>query len=250
MKNADNITVTVVYDNNECDERLKTDWGFSCFVEGLEKTILFDTGGGSAILLSNMRKLGLDPEKVDTIILSHVHHDHSGGLDGFLEKNHDVTVYLPGSLPASMKRRVKESGAKPVEVRKPVRICRNAYSTGELGLRIIEQSLVIETGEGLLVITGCAHPGIVNIVKKATKQLKGDAYLALGGFHLSHMESREIRRIVDGVKREGVRMVAPCHCSGEEARRLFEKACGKSFIQTGVGRKFEVSRARKRIRGQ
>jgi len=61
------VTITILYDNNpgDSDERLETAWGFSCLVEGLEKTILFDTGGDSAMLLRNMRTLGLDPMRVN-----------------------------------------------------------------------------------------------------------------------------------------------------------------------------------------
>jgi len=73
---------------------LETAWGFSCLVDGLEKTILFDTGGNSSMLLSNMRKLGVDPQKVEIIVISHLHSDHVGGLRGFLEKDHNLNVFL------------------------------------------------------------------------------------------------------------------------------------------------------------
>ena len=90
-------TITILYDYNpgDSDKRLETAWGFSCLVEGPEKTILFDTGGDSATLLRNMRTLGIDPRDMDVIVISHVHGDHVGGLAGFLEENHAVTVYLP-----------------------------------------------------------------------------------------------------------------------------------------------------------
>ena len=93
------LTVTVVYDNNPYKEGLETAWGFSCLITGSEKTILFDTGGDGSSLLGNMEKLAIEPDSIDTVVLSHIHGDHTGGLHSFLEKNHEITVYLPKSFP-------------------------------------------------------------------------------------------------------------------------------------------------------
>ncbi len=237
---ASGVTITILYDNNEYDERLETAWGFSCLVEGLEKTILFDTGGDSAMLLRNMRTLGIDPRDVDVIVISHVHYDHVGGLTGFLEENHAVTVYLPECLPESIKETVREAGAELIEVHEPVQICERVYSTGEIGELIEEQSLVIETSRGLVVITGCAHPGIVNVVREAKDLLDDDIYLVLGGFHLCWMNPLQVTNIVKGVRNEGVERVAPCHCSGDLARSTFERVYGDDFILVGVGRRLEI----------
>ena len=235
-----NLTITIVYDNNEYDQRLDSAWGFSCLVKGLDKTILFDTGGDSSKLLSNMQILGISPGDVDTIVISHIHQDHVGGMSGFLQINSNVTVYLPAHFPDSLKNIVTVSGAKLVEVTGAMKICEDVYSTGELGTFIKEQSLIIDTSKGLVVITGCAHPGIVEIVRQAKKQLQGEVRLAIGGFHLCWMNSLKIKGIADGMKKEGVEKVAPCHCSGDLARRTFEKVYGENFILVGVGRRLEI----------
>lgn len=251
-KAAEGLTITVLYDNNEHDERadkrhpLETAWGFSCLVEGLEETILFDTGGDGAMLLRNMRTLGIDPRDVDVVVISHVHGDHVGGLSGFLEENADrrhpgaITVYLPHSFPESIKDATRETGAELVEVHKPVEICERVFSTGELGDWIKEQSLVIETSRGLVVITGCAHPGVVNIVRRAKELVGEEVHLVLGGFHLGGASETEIAGIVEEFQRLGVQKVAPCHCSGDVARELFREAYGEDFIPAGVGSQLEV----------
>jgi len=237
------LNLTIVYDNNPYDNRLDTRWGFSCYIQGTEKTILFDVGGEGSVLLSNMEKLKIDPKEVNAVVLSHVHYDHIGGLSYFLKRNQDVTVYMPQSLPQSVKETVRLAGARLVDVHKPIKICKDVYSTGELGSFIKEESLIIKTSKGLIVITGCAHPGVVNIVNKAKEMLKSDVYLVLGGFHLCWMNLSRVKKIVNGTKKEGVKKVAPCHCSGDIARKQFQKAYGKDFILVGAGKTITIKDA-------
>jgi len=128
-------------------------------IAGLEKTILFDTGGEGKILLANMRKLGIDPRGIHIVVLSHSHGDHTGGLHALLRQNRNVIVYALASFPAGIKRIIEQSGARLIEVKGPCEICRGIRSTGEIGGAIKEQSLAIDTKEGITVITGCAHVG-------------------------------------------------------------------------------------------
>ena len=234
------MIITVVYDNNPSVEGLRTGWGFSCLVEGYQRTILFDTGGDSGTLLYNMEKLGIDPAKVEVVLLSHIHGDHTGGLEGFLEKNAKVDVFFLQSFPSNYKKRVKSLGADYVEIGDPIEVCKGVYSTGELGSSIKEQSLVVQRPKGLVIITGCAHPGIVEIIEQVEKSFKEDIHLVMGGFHLLSTSEREIGKIVQDFRRLGVVKSAPCHCSGDECRELFEREYKEDFIKLGVGSRINI----------
>lgn len=239
-KEKSSLVLTVVYDNYSFDSRLKAAWGFSCLIEGKDATILFDTGGDGDILLSNMQKLGIDSDRINLVVLSHVHGDHTGGLLSFLAANPKVKVYLPQSFPESFKRNTKKLGAEVTEVKDSLKICKDVYSTGQMGRGIKEESLVVKTTKGLVVVTGCAHPGIVSIVQKAKEMIEDEVYLVVGGFHLSGAGEGKLNKIIQQFKEEGVKKVAPCHCSGDLTRKLFKKAYGEDFIAAGVGRKIVV----------
>ena len=230
------LTLTIVYDNNAYDPRLKTAWGFSCLIEYQGQVILFDTGGDPPTLLANMATLGIDPSRIERVVLSHIHGDHTDGLSGLLPIASDgLTVFVPRSFPTRFKDAVRIR-AQLMEVQESREIGDGVYTTGELGTGIIEQSLMVRTDQGLVVITGCAHPGIVEIVRKA-KALSGDeVYLVLGGFHLGGKSRGEMEGILSEFRRLGVRKVAPCHCTGEQAIKMFRQEYGEDYLQAGVGR--------------
>jgi 7,8-dihydropterin-6-yl-methyl-4-(beta-D-ribofuranosyl)aminobenzene 5'-phosphate synthase len=230
------LAITIVHDNNPCVDSLKTAWGFSAFVTGPEKTILFDTGSDGALLLENMAKLQIDPGRVDIIVLSHVHGDHTGGLTGLLNENPRVQVFLPGSFPARFKTAVQGRGAAVVEVKEPQEICKNVYTTGVLGRRIKEQALVIRTRQGSVVLTGCAHPGIARIVKEVRRLHEESILLVLGGFHLEWATKGRVESIMAAFRNYGIRYVAPTHCSGDKARQLFRQSYGPGYVDAGAGK--------------
>jgi len=237
---ADRIKITILYDNYLFIEGTKTDWGFSCIIEGTEKTILFDTGTKSDILFHNINFLKVNPEDVELVAISHNHGDHTGGLFSFLDKNNKVSVYLPISFPGTFVSRVKEKKAKVISVDKPVEICKDIFLTGEMGKQIKEQSMILDTSKGLVVITGCAHPGIVSIVKRAKEILDKKIYLVLGGFHLMRKSEAEVKDIIKEFRSLGVSKVGATHCTGERAIELFREAYGKNYIQMGVGKVIEI----------
>ncbi len=234
------LTISVIYDNNRYDPRLSTAWGFSCLIEGAELNILFDTGGDGSILLSNMEALGLKVEAIEVVVLSHIHGDHTGGLQTLLRRLQGVTLYLPQSFPQGFKDRVRLHGARVKEVRGPVEICPGIYSTGEMGQGLKEQALLLRTRAGAILITGCAHPGIVQMVARAKELADGPISLVMGGFHLFGLSQAEVREIARALKGLGVCCVGPCHCSGQEAKKVFREEFGPRFIEVGVGRRIEL----------
>jgi 7,8-dihydropterin-6-yl-methyl-4-(beta-D-ribofuranosyl)aminobenzene 5'-phosphate synthase len=234
------ITILNVYDNVELNPKFKTGFGFACVVITNNKTILFDTGGDSETLLSNLETFGIDPVDIDIIFLSHEHYDHVGGLTGFLEENNEVEVFALNSFSDSIKKQIRDTGANLKEVKSPVNVAAGVYSTGQLGSIIKEQSLVINSEKFLIVITGCAHPGIVNIIKKAKELFKREVYLALGGFHLSSCSKKELDKIFKSFKELRVEKTAPSHCTGQKAIAFFEKEYKDSFIPSGAGKKITI----------
>jgi 7,8-dihydropterin-6-yl-methyl-4-(beta-D-ribofuranosyl)aminobenzene 5'-phosphate synthase len=232
--------LTILYDNNSYDDRLKSAWGFSCLIELREKMVLFDTGGDGEILLYNMGVLNKDPKAIDMIVLSHIHGDHTGGLWSLLREKSTLKVYILDSFPQEFEQRVKRYGAEVLRVDAPLEIDRGVHLTGEMDHGIKEQSLIIHTSKGMILITGCAHPGIVEIIKKGKTIVRENIYMVVGGWHLSSAGEREIKGIIDAFLNMGIQKVAPCHCTGDLAIAMFKNEYGGNFIKAGVGRKIKL----------
>lgn len=239
------LVLTTLYDNYLAKAGLETRHGFSCLVEADQRKILFDTGGDGDVLLRNMKRLKVDPRQIQIVVLSHIHGDHTGGLDAVLAVNPYVEVVLPASFPSRFKAQVQSRGARLREVSRPERLSPAVATTGELGRHIIEQSLMVNTVKGLVVVTGCAHPGILLIAQHAKKLTRCKLHLVLGGFHLSSASEAELRRIIAELRRLGVERIAPSHCSGKNMRRLAQQLYGENFINNGVGAVIRIPAAKR-----
>jgi len=237
----ESFRITVIYDNYVAEEGLKADWGFSCLIEGLDKTILFDTGTQEELFWHNMNHLNVDPDAVDIVFISHNHYDHTGGLLSFLEKNAGVDVYLPASTPEDYVKKVTDLGAKVYRENDPCELINGVYLTGEMGTGIKEQSMVFDTKKGLIVLTGCAHPGIVDIVAKAREIRKKDVYAVMGGFHLMNNTKPQIEAKIESFREMGVVQVGATHCTGEQQIEWFKEAFGKDYFGLGSGKMLHVT---------
>jgi 7,8-dihydropterin-6-yl-methyl-4-(beta-D-ribofuranosyl)aminobenzene 5'-phosphate synthase len=220
------MRITILYDSNKYKElpKLRTGWGFSCWIETGEKNILFDTGWDGNILLNNMNCLGLDPKSIDIVVVSHFHWDHCGGLPQILRIDKKVNVYIPKKFSTHLKEEIKYR-ANLFEVSKSKNICEDVYTTGELGKDIREQSIILKTEKGLIVITGCAHPGIREILNVASNY--GKVFGLIGGFH----GFKEFHLITD------ISFIMPCHCTRykEDLAKLFPQ----KYIEDGIGKEIK-----------
>lgn len=216
------MKLQILYDN-KAQEGFKSGWGFSCYIEANDKKILFDTGWNGFILEWNMKMAGIYPEDLDAVFISHSHWDHIGGLNHILCYTKNIDVYLPKSISLNLKNEIK-SQANIIEVSQLQSVYGNIYTTGELGVKIKEQSMVIGTIKGNVIITGCAHPGLDSIIAKSREL--GHIYGIIGGFHDSNID------ILKGIK-----LITPCHCT-QKIDEIKAKM-PHSFLKGEAGMKFE-----------
>ena len=228
------VRLTIMYDNTTEDPRLTVEWGFAALVEYKGHTMLFDTGLDGPSLLGNMEVLGVAPESIEAIVLSHEHGDHTGGLQDLLATGIHPQIYIPAAMAGKVNQAQREQYTI-IEVSDPVEIVPGMFSTGEISGSVPEQGLVVKTTEGIVVITGCAHPGIVKMVERSSEIVDGEIALVVGGFHLGNHNSGQIDSIIADFRSMGVKQVTPTHCTGEEQIAQIAEAYGEDYIPGGAG---------------
>ena len=228
--------LSIVYDNRGENSSMQPDWGFGCLIEGFSETVLFDTGADGSILLNNMRCLDIEPSDIDVIVLSHDHWDHTGGLERVLKLNPDVTVYMPQVFPPHLKATARTGGADVVETVGGTKICPGLSTTPVLEGRRPEQGLSVSPGGTHLLVTGCAHPGITDMVESV--EVPVDA--CLGGFHLKDAVPDAVQNTIQKLNRLGVQRVGPCHCSGNRAREMMREQFGNGYKEAVLGRRLPL----------
>lgn len=236
----DEMILTTLFDNYASDDRLATGWGFAALLEAGDHTILFDTGADGSALLENMRILGKDPLAVEAVVISHAHGDHTGGLQALFDLGLRPRLYLFSAFPDAFHQTVA-GAAQVLEASPGQEINPGVLTTGQVGKAIPEQALVLETREGAVVLTGCAHPGAVQMAESAQAVISGPIHGILGGFHLMQASFEEIEDVIRSFREMGVKVAGPTHCSGEMAMDLFREAYGQNFIPLGSGRVLRLS---------
>ena len=237
---SNSTKLTITFDNRPNQGGFPTLWGFSCHIQTDQRTLLFDTGSNGRVLVQNMEKLELDLTAVDTLFLSHPHWDHIGGLDSVLEQNPHVDIFVPASFSKHLINDLRML-AKSVTVidKVPIQILPCCWSTGMMG-EVGEQALVLDTPSGIIVVTGCAHPGVEHIAQRAIEIAEKPILLLIGGFHLMYASTNQIRSVIAQLDALGVQNVCPTHCSGDEAIAMFAEHFGERYIPGGTGQSIEI----------
>jgi 7,8-dihydropterin-6-yl-methyl-4-(beta-D-ribofuranosyl)aminobenzene 5'-phosphate synthase len=267
--------VTILYDAFGKTPKMKKDWGYSTLVEYGGKRILFDTGNNPEIFARNVKAAAVDLKKLDFVVISHRHLDHTGGLTYLLSVNPNVKIYAPkeafgvfgSSLPSKFYRKqdslpeeMRYFDGHPADTLKfgtpwPRGHFVLVDSTVQVapGMHIIslvsdkvgtkelrELSLAIDTPQGIILVVGCSHPGIDNIVAAAA--LGGQhVHTIVGGFHLPTATDEEIARIATALHDTyKVDRLAPGHCTGEPAFYRFKNLWKDQYTYAGVGSVVEL----------
>ena len=262
--------VTILYDAFGRSPAMKKDWGYSALVEYAGKRILFDTGNNPEIFAQNVEAAGVDLMKLDFVVISHRHLDHTAGLTHLLSVNPKVKIYAPkdafgvfgSSLPSKFYRRQDSLPdemryfdghpeetltfgtawleGKFVTVDAPLEVAPGVHlislvseTVGTKELR--ELSMAVETPRGMILVAGCSHPGIERIVE-AAKAIGPDVHMVFGGFHLPAATDRDIARIAAALHDTyDVNLIAPGHCTGEPAFYRFKNTWKDRYRYAGVG---------------
>lgn len=228
------VSVTIIYDNYQVDPRLKTDWGFACLVEYKDQELLFDAGRDAGLYEKNMGLLGIRPEEIPTLFISHEHGDHTAGIPWITETNPSVNCYLPSAYAEQLKAR----GSLPPNsksIAEPVHLYGPFYSTGDNFKAFHEQGLIVKTEKGGILITGCGHPGPIDMVKKVEDELGIQIYAIIGGLHLMSSSKGDLENIAASLKELGIEKICPTHCTGNQSISFLAEAFGKGYIPGGTG---------------
>ncbi|MEA3493003.1 MAG: MBL fold metallo-hydrolase [Candidatus Margulisiibacteriota bacterium] len=237
------MQIKIIYDKESTSSKLLAGWGVSYLVDG---HILFDAGEKFQPLFKNMKNMSVGINDLDTAVISHDHWDHTGGLWELLKRRAGIKVYVCPGFGDEFKNRIKELGGELVEADGITRIDADVYTTGEIageykGLSMPEQSLVVKTGRGISVMTGCSHPGILKILGKIKEGFPGEKiYSVFGGFHLNDKGEDFIEKVVEGFREMGVEKVGASHCSGDKAEELFRNKYKNDFIDVKAGMTIEL----------
>ncbi|MGM0568404.1 MAG: MBL fold metallo-hydrolase [Elusimicrobiota bacterium] len=234
------MKTVILYDNKRYLKGWESGWGFSALIiNDSNQRLLFDTGDNSKKLLKNIAKAGIEPQSIDVLTFSHKDWDHKDGAEGFLKINKKAHVYIPRGFDEEFKKMVKKSGHPyTLSGYSKMELIQNVYTTPLYSMPggPEEQALVIYKKEALILITGCAHPGILNMVRKVKAIFNMDVDTIAGGFHLKDFSEYKVRNLIEDLKKEGVKKFAPCHCTGDRQIAVFEKKGEENFIQVGSGR--------------
>ncbi|RLE57450.1 MAG: hypothetical protein DRJ40_03850 [Thermoprotei archaeon] len=235
--------ITILVDNNPYNDLVAV-WGLSVLIElPSGECLLFDCGPSPTALLENCKKLGIEIDRVRYIVLSHEHGDHVGGITALSSLSKSITVFVPNGFPLTLIHELKSTGFRVTIVNSTYLITSGVAIVGPFRAGTLsEQVLVLNvSGVGLVVVTGCAHPGIENIVTSISETLSESIFLVVGGFHLVGADVVRLSKVAHTFEKLNVKYVVPIHCSGDRAREFLRSRLGNRVVLGHVGTYIEVS---------
>lgn len=233
------VLVTIIYDNYQAEASLETDWGFACLVEYKGNKLLFDAGRKADLYEKNVKLLGIQAEEIPALFISHKHGDHTAGLPWITQVNPSVKCYLPSTYKAELKanNRLPEHSKGFSE---PTHLYGPFYTTGDNFEAFNEQGLVVKTDDGGVLITGCGHPGAVEMLTKARDLLGIEVHTVIGGLHLMSTSDKILDQIAATLKKLGVKQICPTHCTGDKSIASLKESFGEGYIAGGTGQKIVI----------
>jgi 7,8-dihydropterin-6-yl-methyl-4-(beta-D-ribofuranosyl)aminobenzene 5'-phosphate synthase len=252
-----NVRITILVENLARGRHLLGEHGLSFYIEVGNHRILFDTGQGKAIR-NNADVLGIDLAGVDTVVLSHGHYDHAGGFAALPAGASSRRVFLhPSAFETKFSRHpdgsvhdvglseltraaLQERKVELVWSREPTEAVENVLVTDEIPRHTVcedvggafftdractqpdlladDQALAIRTPQGVVLLLGCAHSGVVNTIDCVARLLgEGQFHAVIGGMHLIGASHKRIKATLEALENHDVRLIGPCHCTGATA---------------------------------
>jgi len=270
------LRVTTLMENTSAHGGILGEFALSMFIETNELSLLFDCGRGFSTLY-NAAALKVNLSRIDAIVLSHSHNDHTGGLYPLfqhLQKKTKVIAhpdiwkekyYKPPDHPYEFagvpyrKEALESLGAAFNLTNRSVKLSENVMTTGEIPMNTEfenihdhlfikkedrwepddvpdDQALIIKTARGLVIISGCAHRGVINTIRHA-KHLTGvdKIHAILGGLHLIDQSLNRITKTVNTLKELDIELIGVSHCTGMKATIEVAKVFGKRFFPNNAG---------------
>ena len=231
---VERVKLVFLVDNRCYNPELISTWGLSIFVETEHCTLLFDVNSEWSIVAHNANKLGININDVNYIVISHWHGDHAGGLCDAIKYFKRIGKHIKIIIPS-----MRQVGEEVIIGNNPVKLSRGVLTTGSLGFILKEQSLILNLRYyGPLVLVGCAHPGLRNILRRVCSITgRRKIYGVLGGYHIGGYEAKDIAQLLESY---GVELIGPAHCTANDAINYLARRFKDKFVKIYTGKKLEL----------